>query len=509
VDRAARKFGDQVFLRDRSGPLLTFETLREKAEHIGACLQALGLRKGDRAGVMLPNSQHFLTIWVGLLKGGIVEVPVHPANKGMVLQHQLIQAGVCLLFTDADGFARLLALEPVPCLKRVVILGGSDALGPSPYEVIPFQSFLDLGDAFVAPDIDFTDVASVLFTSGTTGPSKGASVSHNHNIHIAATTIDIMGATPSDTLLLSFPLTHAGGRYATSLTALMVGASVYMEKFSASGFWDTVRREGVTGFLYLGGVLPILWKQPERPNDADNPVSRAWGAAAPADLVNPFQDRFGLRLIEIYGTAETGNATFPRPGREKLGSCGEAAEHLDVAIVDENDQPCNAEAVGEIVVRPRQPYTIVNEYVGMPEQTVRAFRNLWFHTGDRGRMDAQGRLYFVDRLKDAIRRRGENISSWEVEQVVLSHPNVVEVAAYAVPSELGEDEVMVAIVRRPNTSLSGADLVSHCSLRMADFSVPRYVRFVESLPRNPSDRVQKYLLRDDAVTADTWDRLAN
>jgi len=508
VDRAANLYGDRVFLRDRSGPLLTFRALKETAEHIAACLQSLGLEKGARAAIMLPNSQHYLTIGLGILKAGMVEVPIHPANRGVVLHHQLSQSGTQILFTDQDGLARILEIEAISNLKRVVLVGDGTASPPaqSPYEGTSFDRFLDRADQFQPTDVRYSDVASVIYTSGTTGPSKGAVVAHNHNVGIAKSTVDLTGASADDTLLLMFPLTHAGGKYGTSLTALLAGATVYMEKFSASGFWDSVRREGVTTFLYLGSILPLLWKQPSRPTDADNTVSRAWGAAAPAQLIKPFEERFGLRLIEIYGQAETGNATYSRPGRDKVGSCGEAADHLDVAILDESDERCPPDEIGEIAVRPRQPHTIVREYLGMPEETLRAFRNLWFHTGDRGRMDADGCLYFVDRLKDAIRRRGENISAWEVEQVVFGNPDVVEVAAYAVPSDLGEDEVMIAVVMRAESTATPEDLSRFCSSRMAAFSAPRFIRVVSSLPKNASERVQKYLLRGEGITSDTWDR---
>jgi crotonobetaine/carnitine-CoA ligase len=508
VDRAADLYGDRVFLRDRSGPLLTFRSLKESAEHVAACLQGLGLKKGDRAAIMLPNSQHYLTIWLGILKAGLVEVPIHPANRGVVLHHQLSQSGTQILFTDSDGLASLQSVEGMSSLKRLVLVGdrADDPPTKSPYETGSFNQFLDQTVQFHPTEVVYSDVASVIYTSGTTGPSKGAVVAHNHNVAIARTTVDLVGATAADTLLLMFPLTHAGGKFGTSLTALLAGSTVYMEKFSASGFWDSVRRGEVTTFLYLGSILPLLWKQPSRPTDTDNTVSRAWGAAAPAHLIKPFEERFGLRLIEIYGQAETGNATYSRPGRDKLGSCGEAADHLEVAIVDQSDERCPPDEVGEIVVRPREPHTIVREYLNMPEETLRAFRNLWFHTGDRGRMDADGRLYFVDRLKDAIRRRGENISAWEVEQVVMAHPEVVEVAAYAIPSELGEDEVMIAVVMRAESTATPQDISHFCSSRMAAFSAPRFIRVVTSLPKNASERVQKYLLRDQGVTSDTWDR---
>jgi crotonobetaine/carnitine-CoA ligase len=281
------------------------------------------------------------------------------------------------------------------------------------------------------------------------------------------------------------------------------------ERFSASRFWDTCRAKGVTAFNYQGALLLMLFKQSPRDDDAANPVRVGFGAPCPAEIWEPFEDRFGVRLVDVYGMTEIAIATANSLDERRIGTAGRAAEGYEVRIHDEHDDPVPPGTPGEIVVRPTRPDILISEYHRQEEATLHAFRNLWFHTGDRGRMDADGYLTFIDRMKDAIRRRGENISSWEVERVVNAHPDVLECAAYGVSSELSEEEVAIAIVLQPGTPFDPRSLLEHCAERMAHFAVPRYVRVLDELPRTPSQRLQKYKLRDAGVTPDAWDASAH
>jgi crotonobetaine/carnitine-CoA ligase len=308
----------------------------------------------------------------------------------------------------------------------------------------------------------------------------------------------------------AFPLYHANARYNTVLTAMIVdGTAVLRDRFSVSGFWDVCRAEGVTAFNYMGAVLMMLHKQPTQPDDADNPVRRAFGAPAPVEIFDDFQRRFGVQLVEVYGSTELGIATMNTVEEFRLGSCGRAAPSYEIEIHDEHDERCPPGVTGEIVARSRQPHAMFEEYVGMADATVAAFRNQWFHTGDRGRIDGDGYVYYVDRMKDCIRRRGENISSWEVERSIATSDGVAEVAVVGVPSELTEEEVLAVVVVRPGTTLTPERLLDHCQQRLPHFAVPRYVRFVDELPKTPSQRVEKYKLRSEGVTAETWDRAAH
>jgi crotonobetaine/carnitine-CoA ligase len=256
----------------------------------------------------------------------------------------------------------------------------------------------------------------------------------------------------------------------------------------------------------MGALVLMLFKQPERDDDADNPVRCAYGAPAPVAVLERFERRFGVELIEVYGSTELGACLQNRRGDRRIGSCGREAPHFIVEIHDEDDNPVGPGIEGEIVVRSREPHVMVEEYFGAPEETLVAFRNLWFHTGDRGRTDEDGWFYYIDRLKDAIRRRGENISSWEVEQVVNDHEAVAESAAIGIPSDLTEEEVMVVVVLQDDAVLPHEALLDFCQERLPHFAVPRYVRFTGELPKNHAQRIQKQELRAEAVTVDTWDR---
>jgi crotonobetaine/carnitine-CoA ligase len=259
----------------------------------------------------------------------------------------------------------------------------------------------------------------------------------------------------------------------------------------------------------MGALLMMLFKQPERPDDGDNPIRIAFGAPCPVEIWEPFEARFGVQLVEVFGMTEAPMAWENRLDDRRIGAAGKESMTYEVRIVDEDDRPCPPDVAGEIVVRPKHPWALFTEYYKNPEATVEAWRNLWFHTGDRGRMDPDGFVYFIDRMKDCIRRRGENISSWEIESCINAHPDVVESAAYGVASELSESEVMVAVVVRPGADLDAAAVLDHCQGKIAAFAVPRFVRFMDGLPRNHAERVQKVELRAAGITADTWDRDAN
>ncbi|CAB4873279.1 unannotated protein [freshwater metagenome] len=355
----------------------------------------------------------------------------------------------------------------------------------------------------VAPD----DVACILYTSGTTGPSKGAVLTHQANLQLTRGNVALMEYTDADVLYTAFPLFHVNAKYTSVISSMLVGARLVLDdRLSASGFWDRMREHGVTSFNYLGTMLSIIAKQPARPDDREHPVVRAYGGGCDGALWLEFEERFGVRLHEHYGMTEVGIATWNTRTSRRPGSCGRAAPYFDVRVADEGDVEVPTGEVGEIQIRPRHPGTILREYWARPAETIASTRNLWFHTGDRAWCDEDGFFHYVDRLKDSIRRRGENVSSWEIESVITAFPGVLECAAYGVPSDLGEDEVMVALVPEPGSEVDLDALVEHCRSRLAYFAVPRYLRVCEALPKTPSQRVQKFKLREDGVTPDTVDR---
>lgn len=493
---------------------LTYGQLDDRANRLADSLTAVGLTRESRCAVQLPNSVEFIIAWIALARLGVVEVPLSTSLRGDLLGHQLTTARCEAVITTAAWADRFHAVsELAPTLRRIVCVDQASAHdGPAPVagplEVLSFSELVARG-ASTPPDIVIRpqDPAVILFTSGTTGPSKGVVRSHRANTILSTSGIDLMGYERGEVLFNAFPLFHANARYNTVLTAMIVdGTAVLRDKFSVSNFWDVCREEAVTAFNYMGAVLMMLNKAGPRDNDADNPVRRAFGAPAPVEIFHEFQDRFGVKLVEVYGSTELGIATLNTVDDFRLGSCGRAADFYEIEIHDPDDEQCPIGEVGEIVARSREPFAMFDHYADMPEATVDAFRNQWFHTGDRGRMDEDGYVFYVDRTKDCIRRRGENISSWEVERSISAHPDVAEVAVIGVPSELTEEEVLAVIVLKPDRSLEPAAVLDHCQERLPGFAVPRYVRFVAELPKTPSERIEKYRLREHGLTADTWDR---
>jgi len=332
-------------------------------------------------------------------------------------------------------------------------------------------------------------------------------LSHRANFSVAHTACGLMNYDENDCLFSMFPLFHVNARYTTVLVALIAGSTVVLHtRFSASHFWDICRWEGVTAFNFMGSMLTILMKQSEREDDEDNPVKKIFGAPTPPGLYESFTKRFGLTIAEVYGSTELGTAAANVPDSFKIGACGREVPIYEVAIHDEEGYPVEPGVRGEIVVRPKKGGVMFSRYYGNPEATVKAWKDLWFHTGDVGWLDEEGYLYFADRKKDVVRRKGENISSYEVESVINRHPQVQECAIIGVPSELSEEEVMAVLVLKQKKELDPEQLLNYCEDHLAHFALPRYIRIVKELPRTPSQRVEKYKLREEGVTVDTWDR---
>ena len=504
----AAEHPDKVFihLEERS---VTFGELDESANRFANRMKDLGIEPGDSIGIMLDNCPEFLAAWVGTAKGGFVEVPVNTGYKGDLLAYLLNQADVRALVIDARWVDRIVAIASnLATLRHLIVVGeGQDGeakvSGPHAY-----QDFIAAGSPD-APEVEVNtfDTAVILFTSGTTGPSKGAVRSHRANFSIAEATIELMDYQPGEVLFTVFPLYHVNAKTNTVIPALILDGTVVMHsRFHASTFWETTRRHGVTAFNYMGALLMMLHKQPPQPDDADNPVLKAYGAPAPLEIFEAFQERFGVQLVEVYGSTECGIVTYNTVDEMRLGSCGRAAPYYEVEIHDEMGRRCPPGTPGEIVVRPREPFIMFTEYFRNPEATIEAFRDLWYHTGDRGREDEEGYFWYLDRIKDSVRRRGENISSWEVERVINSLDEVQESAVVGVPSELTEEEVLAYVIVKPGHSITAERILDEVNARMPHFAVPRYVRFVGEFPRSPAQRVQKFVLRDQGLTADTWDR---
>ena len=502
------QYGNREFFRfkDQSFGYEDFDRLSDRA---AAGFQNLGLKKGDKAALMMGNRPEFLFTWFGLSKLGAVEVPINTAHRGDLLTYMLDKSDSRLIVVEAEFLDRLgPVLKNLPKLEKVLVLGEKGKPIPSlDKSSVDYWEVTDNDGKFEEAEVLWSDPFIVMFTSGTTGPSKGSVMPHNYALYMGEVCADAAEYDENDCLYNALPLFHGNAQLLSTMPALMSGARMVLaERFSAGNFWDDTKKYECTEFNYIGGILPILYKADPKPDDADNPLRVMLGGGAPMDLFDAFEKRFGLTLIEGYGMSEIGLPLMNTMKERKPGTCGKPRPDYEVKLVDDQGLEVARGNPGEMLLRSKSPYCILLEYYGMPDKTVEAWRDLWFHTGDYLSEDEDGYFHFMDRKKDAIRRRGENISSFEVEKVIRAHPAVFESAAVAAKSDLGEDEVMVCLTLKPGYELTPEELIAHCQENMAYFMIPRYVRIMEALPKTPTERVQKYQLREEGVTADTWDR---
>jgi carnitine-CoA ligase len=485
---------------------LSYGEIVVRADRTAAGLAAMGVGEGTKVAVLLPNSTEILETWFACSLMGAVLVPVNTGLVGEGLRYILEHSEAELLVVDADLVEVLEAAFPIGDGLGRRFVRGDAAAAPSGYE--PYAALTEAGDHGPRAAVGPETLASILYTSGTTGLPKGVMNCHNSYVTAALEfSRNYVRMREDDVLYTSLPLFHVNAQSLTTLGSVVSGRPMVLSpRFSASRFFAELAEHRATVFNYIGAMLTMLYKQPEGPHDAENAVRLTVGGAAPAELWRDFEKRFGLEVLEIYGLTES--ATFccgSPPDDIRPGRIGKPVGWAEVKVVDENDEELPAEVPGEIVVRSKVPDTIFQGYYKREDATEEAMRGGWFHTGDRGSRDADGYFAFIDRLKDSIRRRGENISSYEVERVVNSHPGVAESAAYGVPSDLGEDEVMVTVIPR-GEDVDPEELVAFCAERMAKFMVPRYVRVQDALPKTATQRVQKFELRKLGVEG-AWDRL--
>lgn len=504
VREKARENGDGVWLTFQDGRQLRYRDVDLLSGRLAAGLRGLGLARGARVAIFAFNSPEWLLAYFGILKAGAVPVTVNTAFIREPLAYNLRQADAEAVFVDARLVGPLREVLPgLERLRRVVVIGEAGD-GTLPEGWIGWDALLASAPEPLETESPRPhDPAAMILTSGTTGPSKVVVETHAQFISTALFMIDAGGITPESVVYVYLPLFHIMALDLASLASLLANARmVLVERFNPGQFWQDIRHYGATHFHAVGPILEMLLKQPPRPEEADHPPLTAI-AYASRELWQTATRRFRIRITGGYGGTEAGIPVsspydLVASGRNKPGGCGYPGPHVEVAIVDEEGQFLPPGRVGEIVLRPRLPWAIFREYYRMPEQTVEAFRGLWFHTGDAGYFDEDGCLFFVDRLKDAIRRRGENISSYEVEQVLLGHPGVREVAVIPVPAEVGEDEVCAVIV--PATpELTAEAVVDYALEHMPHFWVPRFVHFVDALPKTPTGRVEKFKLRRPEV----------
>ncbi|HEX7095937.1 MAG TPA: AMP-binding protein [Acidimicrobiales bacterium] len=510
VARWAAEAPDRLAVVDVAGPAFTYRELDTAARTWAGAYRRIGVGAGDHVATLLPNGVDAHLAWLGL--GWLVarDVPLNNALVGELLHDALLRSDATVLVVDASFASRLAELPPLPELRTVVVIGDADLDRSRGYDVVTLEEFLDGAtppDDLVGPV--YRDVAVVLFTSGTTGPSKPVLVPW-------ANVYQFWSWVPEDTLhegealYCPLPVVHNSGRSSLNYALVRGATFVYRERFSGTAFWDDVRAHDCKAAALVGPLTAFLHAQPPRPDDADNPL-RAVICGPLIPDIEGFKARFGVKVATCYGMTETGVSLTTDWDHGPVTACGRKRPDYpwpEVRIVDENDEPLPVGEVGELVVRAAEPWSLNAGYYKMPEATAAAWRNGWFHTGDAFRCDEDGNYHLVDRLKDAIRRRGENISSFEVENIVRGYPGVADCAAIGIRDELGDDEVMVVVEPAEGATIDPPALREWLEPRMPKFMLPRYVD-IGTLPRNATtQRVRKYELRERGITPTTWDAQA-
>jgi crotonobetaine/carnitine-CoA ligase len=485
----------------------TYSEARDAAAGCAGALAAAGIRPGDRVAAMCRNRIELWDLFAGCAWLGAISVPLNVALRGEQLRHALTNSGARVLMVEPKHLPAVDAIVPPSTLECLWLLDDPAPAGAHVREAVPMPSG---GEPLALGAVGPGDPASILYTSGTTGPSKGVICPHGQLYWWGRTLTQVIGIRPDDVLYNCLPLYHANALM-TPIEALVAGAScVIGERFSASRFWVEAGDAGATVTYLLGALSNRLLGQPERPTDRTHGVRKLFAPGTAAAVWRPFCERFGVEeIVEGFGSTETNHCIGRAPGHPEShpGRMGwPLIDYFDVQIVDHDDAPVPDGTPGELVIRGRHPFSLSLGYWGMPDATIAAFRNLWWHTGDRAVRDADGGYRFVDRRKDSIRRMGENISTWEVEEAIGSHPSVAQVAVFGVPSPEVDEEVMAVVLMRDGAPFEPQTLVEHLETRIAYFAIPRYFEAVRELEYTTNGKIRKTTLRERGVTAATWDR---
>jgi crotonobetaine/carnitine-CoA ligase len=495
---------------------LTYRALQERSISAANVLIGLGIEPGDRVALFMGTCPEWVTLWFGLCRLGAVAVPINTAYRGDFLANQLRDSQTKMIAVDRGLADRVFSIAAdVPSLRAVLLrpdgTGSEDAEPPAQVQVHAIEQLLEGGTSVVegAAALAPFPMGAIFSTSGTTGRSKGVLSTQHYLLNAAQAMVDLWRLQPGEVVHGPLPLFHLSA-VGTVLGPMLAGGTGILDStFSVSATWDRVRRYQADGIALAGAMLSMLWNLPPDPRDREIPLRFISAAPVPKESFEAMEDRWQCRIVTCYGMSEAFPLTVAGvDGTNRVGASGRANPNFEVMLVDSEDQPVQVGEVGEIVCRPRRSHVMFEGYDGRDRETVEQFRNLWFHTGDMGRFDPDGYLFFADRKKDAMRRRGENISSFEVEQVLLRHPQVAEVAAVGVPSELGEDEVMVYVVASGDEPVKMEAFMDFCCEHLPYFAVPRYVEVTAELPKNAVGRILKHELRARGVSPSAWDREA-
>ena len=485
---------------------LTYQQINVEANRVLEGLSKLGVRRGDHIAVLMNSSPQYLHVWIAISKLGAVEIPINSALKGALLVNILNDSAPRLIITDQEFQDVVLeATAECPSLELCVVNSPQDQLTEMEIDVRSLRAIL-MGEGNnpsdgPAPD----DLACIMFTSGTTGPSKGVMLCHQFQLAFGLHFAKITKLKNSDIIYNFLPFFHIAGKFIAIAAILLDAKMILRQRFSVSAFWQDVREHKVTKSAAVGGICHMLYSLPRQFDDANNTLEILYATPVPAEIQAEFESRFNLQFVEAFGSTEMNLIAHSVPGATPKGSFGKPAFGYDVRIFDENDCECPDGVSGEIVVRHHLPNMIASGYYNKPEENLKAFRNLWFHSGDRGYRDEDGWFYFQDRISDSMRRRGENISSYEIERIVNTHEDVSECAAIAVPSDYQEDEIKLVVVKNAIAELIESDILEFSSEHLPYFMIPRYIELVNELPRTPLKKIKKSVLRERGITPETWD----
>lgn len=507
LEARAKEDPTKTFAVFDGGPEWTRSDVLRLVRQTAGALEDLGVRRGDNVVCWLPNGPDALRYWFAINYIGAVMVPINTAYRGGLLSHVLENSDARLLIGDGALLPRLAELSSRGRLSTVVQVGGRPVRidGIVTVDSATLEN-IDVDPSELDSPLEPWDLQAILYTSGTTGPSKGVMSSYMQAYAaFGPETMPMVGS--EDRYLINMPIFHLGGSSLLYGMLLNGGSVAVVERFSGERFWSQIRELDATVVFLLGVMANFIERRPSHADDPRNPLTKVFMAPL-LDDVDAFSERFGVDVYTIYNMTELSAPLISDPNPTLRGTCGRARPGVDVRLVDAYDREVPEGEVGEIVVRTDSPWALNSGYYKMPEATAAAWRNGWFHTGDAARVDEGGNYFFVDRMKDAIRRRGENISSMEVENEFLAHPHVREAAAVAVPSDISEDEVLVIVSAVPGAVVDPEELIRFVEPRMPYYMVPRYLRIVTELPKTPTSKILKSTLRDQGLTADVWDREA-
>jgi len=507
LEARARQDGDDILLLFEN-QRITCAEFDERANRAANGLLELGVTKGDKVCLWLPNCPEWLCLWLGMAKIGAVLVPILPVLSGSHLAHLINHSDAETVIAHASFLDAFNAVaNNLENVKNVVVDAHESSGGPlkPPFSAIPIEKLFDSSADPPRIDVGYPDISHIVYTSGTTGFPKGLVRRHpapGTMPHGPA--FQEYGLEPGEVVYTCYAL-HTSFSDLIGCIAGGLIAAISREK-RIDTFWDDIRRYNAVAFNYFADLIPALLKQPEKENDRDNPARWCSGIIAPRDpeIVSTFEKRFGVKIIETFGAAETGDVTINWAG--KPGAIGKPLPHWEVKIVDDDGNEVAPNVVGEIVHRHRSGEPVVIEYYKMPEESAAKTRDGWYHTEDLGYKDEEGYLYFADRKLDVIKREGKRIIASAIEAVVCQHDSVAECAAVGVPCGLEDDEIKLCVICKEGKTVALEDLYAHCVKNLEDHTLPRYIQVRDSFPKNVRGKVQRYKLRGEGVTEDTWDR---